>query len=89
MRFSAHHRPAPEDELQPVATLELLGLKCPENSMRATLKLDELDEGEVLELIVDGGETLTTMVPNLEDEGYPVLRQTERPDGTWSVLVRA
>lgn len=77
------------DDAQPDARLVLVGIKCPENSMKATLELDGMDEGEVLELIVDGGETLTTMVPNLADEGYPIMSKRALPDGTWSVLVRA
>ncbi len=72
---------------EPDDTIDLVGVPCPENSTRATLRLDLLDEGEVLEMFLGDGEAITTFLPNLADEGYTVLEKTRVRDGVWRVLV--
>lgn len=67
--------------------IDLVGVPCPENSMRATLHLDTMDDGEVLEMLLSDGEPITTFVPNLEKEGYQVLHKERVDEGTWRVLV--
>ena len=67
--------------------IDLVGVACPENSMRATLRLDTMDDGEILEMLLSDGEAITTFVPNLESEGYTVLRMERIDDSTWRVFV--
>lgn len=73
--------------IQPGDTLDLIGVPCPENATRATLRLDLMDEGEVLEMLLSDTEATATFLANLEEEGYKVLSQTQRADGTWRVLI--
>ncbi len=76
-------------EPKPDHTLDLLGVPCPRNAMLATLQLDGMDEGEVLELWVSDGEAIEVFVPGLAEEGYEVLHKGRREAGGWRVLVRA
>ena len=79
--------PIMKDRIVPDDTIDLVGVPCPENSMRATLRLDLMDEGEVLEMLLGDGEAITTFLPNLACEGYKVLEKTRIDDHSWRVLV--
>ena len=50
------HSPAPTPE--PDERLDLRGVRCPHNTGRALLALELMDEGEVLEILIDDGEPL-------------------------------
>ena len=73
--------------LTPDDTLDLTGLCCPENSMRASLRLDEMEPGQLLAVICDDGETIEVMIPNLEAEGYTVAARERLDEDRWQVLV--
>jgi TusA-related sulfurtransferase len=68
-------------------TLDLAGVPCPANTARALLRLELLDEGDLLAVIVDDGEPLANVPPSLTAEGHEVLAVTPL-DGRWRVLVR-
>jgi len=75
-------RPAPDE------TLDLSGVECPRNSARALLKLETLDPGDLLEIIVDDGEPRENVPPSLEQEGHQIVEMRRTGPG-WSLLVRA
>jgi len=68
--------------------LDLRGVKCPANSARALVRLESLDAGAVLEILLDDGEPIESVPPALADEGHVQLDR--RRDGAgWRLLVRA
>ncbi len=68
-------------------TLNLEGVPCPHNTAKAAVALLMLDEGEVLELLIDDGEPIENVPDSLEFEGHEVLLQ-ERRGAVWRLLVR-
>ncbi len=76
-----------EAEIEADDSINLVGVACPENSMRATLRLDTMDDGEILEMLLSDSEAITTFVPNLEREGYQILLKARVDASTWRVLV--
>lgn len=54
-------------------SLDLSGIVCPTNFVRAKLKLETMSEGEILELIVDGGEPLHNVPRALQMDGHHIL----------------
>lgn len=74
-------------KIEPDDTIDLVGVPCPQNSMRATLRLDTMDDGEVLEMLLSDGEAITTFLPNLEAEGYRIIYKERIDDNTWRVCV--
>lgn len=74
--------PDPDD------VLDLRGVACPANSARALLRLEGMDSGEVLELVVDDGEPIELVPVAVEQEGHEIL--TREQDGRhWRLLIRA
>jgi tRNA 2-thiouridine synthesizing protein A len=55
-----------------VTTLDLTGVVCPMNWVRAKLELERLDPGESLELLVDPGEALESVPRMAGEEGHRV-----------------
>ena len=76
-----------EEHPPPAASLDLRGLPCPQNSARALLEIEMLDDGEVLELFLDDGESCERVPVTLEWEGHVVLSMV-RTDGHWTMLVQ-
>lgn len=54
-------------------TLDLRGVKCPYNFIKTKLKLEELDKGDTLTILIDNGEPVNNVPRSIENEGYEVL----------------
>jgi len=76
------------DEIKHDDVLNLEGVPCPQNSARALLKLEGMDSGEVLKIIVDDGEPIQNVPPAIEDEGFVILERTKLEDNRWSLSVK-
>ena len=69
------------------AHLDLSGVPCPHNSSRAIVELEIMDEGEILEIIVDDGEPIENVPVTLEQEMHQLLDKRRHGD-QWLLLVR-
>lgn len=67
--------------------LDLSGVPCPHNTAQAAMKLLLMDEGELLEIIIDDGEPKKNVPFSLEFEGHEIVRM-EQIDSQWRLLVR-
>ncbi len=70
----------------PIETLDLLGVPCPQNTARALMSLELLDEGERLLLLIDDGEPYENVPESLEIEGHRLI-SIERQGAGWRLLV--
>jgi tRNA 2-thiouridine synthesizing protein A len=55
-----------------VTTLDLTGVVCPMNWVRAKLQLERMDAGETLTLLVDPGEALDSVPRMAGEDGHRV-----------------
>jgi tRNA 2-thiouridine synthesizing protein A len=55
-----------------VTTLDLTGVLCPMNWVRARLELERMAPGERLELVLDPGEPLDSVPRSAREEGHLV-----------------
>ena len=78
------HSPAPTPE--PDERLDLRGVRCPHNTGRALLALELMDEGEVLEILIDDGEPLENVPVSMDMEGHRVLSM-ERDGAAWRLRI--
>jgi len=69
--------------------LDLTGVPCPQNAARTLLRLGTMDEGEVLEVIIDDGEPIDLVPLSLEDDDYAILERAQMTDGRWRLWVEA
>jgi tRNA 2-thiouridine synthesizing protein A len=59
--------------MQIADSLDLKGVSCPLNFVKVKLALEFLEDGEVLEVILDPGEPAINDPRSLKQEGYKVL----------------
>ena len=55
-----------------MSSLDLTGVACPLNWVRARLALEELDPGDQLELLLDPGEPLRSVPRSAREDGHEV-----------------
>ena len=73
--------------LNPDAELELRGVICPYNFVKTKLKLETMDAGQVLAVILDEGEPIRNVPRSVSDDGHTVLRQ-EPFDHAYRVIIK-
>ena len=54
--------------------LDLRGTACPLNFVKTKLALEELRDGELLEIIIDDGEPVKNVPRSVKDEGHKILK---------------
>ena len=75
------------NEIKPGSVLDLRGVVCPNNFVRAKLKLEEMRSGEILEIIIDDGEPIKNVPRSIKEEGHQILK-AEKIDNCWRLLIK-
>jgi tRNA 2-thiouridine synthesizing protein A len=65
------------------STLDLTGVVCPLNWVKAKLALEELDPGDELTVLLDPGEPIESVPRSAREDGHEV-----RVDGTSVTIVK-
>jgi tRNA 2-thiouridine synthesizing protein A len=76
---------------QPHAELDLRGVICPYNFVKTKLKLETMEEGQVLAVILDDGDPLRNVPRSVSDDGHTVLSQEALAgplQGCYRILIR-
>ena len=53
--------------------LDLRGVMCPTNFVKAKLKLEMMEPGQVLELTLDSGEPIQNVPKSVKEEGHKIV----------------
>ena len=67
--------------------LDLRGVICPYNFVKTKLKLETMEPGQTLAVILDDGDPIQNVPRSVSDDGHTVLRQ-ERWADAFRVLIR-
>ncbi|MFQ5716017.1 MAG: sulfurtransferase TusA family protein, partial [Nitrospinales bacterium] len=65
--------PAPANSQAPSQKIDLLGVKCPFNYVKTKLKLETMERGQVLEVLLDDGEPSQNVPKSIRNDGHRVL----------------
>lgn len=76
------------NSLLPGDTLDLRGTPCPLNFVKTKPKLEGMETGGVLEVMLDDGEPIKNVPRSVTAEGHDVLAIEKRDDGSYSILVK-
>lgn len=68
--------------------LDLCGVACPMNFVKAKLKLETMNVGEALAMILDDGEPIRNVPASFRAEGQAVEEAVDLGHGHWRVVVR-
>lgn len=73
--------------LQPDAELDLRGVICPYNFVKTKLKLEAMQGGQLLSVILDAGDPIQNVPQSVTNEGHQVLSQVP-VDESFRVIIR-
>ncbi|MDR0530496.1 MAG: sulfurtransferase TusA family protein [Oscillospiraceae bacterium] len=69
-------------------TLDITGLACPATYVRTIAALEEMADGQVLCIRLNGGEPARNVPRSIEAGGHELLDLHPNGDGTYTLLVR-
>ena len=71
-----------------VDSLDLKGIVCPFNYVRTKIRLEEMEPGQLLEIIIDEGEPLENVPPSLIKDGHNIERTVSFDNQSYRLLIR-
>jgi tRNA 2-thiouridine synthesizing protein A len=74
-------------EIKATASLDLRGVMCPINFVKTKLKLESMDAGEVLEVVLDSGEPIQNVPKSIKDEGHKIV-EVKKEDGFFRLKIQ-
>ncbi len=67
--------------------LDLSGVACPMNFVKTKLQLEEMDAGQILHVILDGGEPIRNVPKSVQSEGHKIVEVSPRQDGRHNLVI--
>lgn len=67
--------------------LDITDIVCPITFVKTKVALEDLDDGQILELRLNEGEPIENVPRSLKDEGHKVLELKDNSDGTFTLLI--
>ncbi len=74
-------------EIKANAFVDITDVVCPVTFVKAKVAIEELEDGEVLEIRMNEGEPIQNVPRSFKDEGHKVLQVVNNGDGTFTVFV--
>jgi TusA-related sulfurtransferase len=68
--------------------MDLTNIACPHNFVKALIRLEGMESGTELKLIVDSGEPIANVPPALEEEGHLIISKSMVSADSWELIVR-
>lgn len=81
-------RPGTNGESPASQELDLRGVKCPMNFVHAKIALEQLDIGQVLDVILDDGEPVKNVPASFRAQGQEVIALTPEDKSSFRVRIR-
>ncbi|MFA5839148.1 MAG: sulfurtransferase TusA family protein [Candidatus Margulisiibacteriota bacterium] len=71
----------------PNQKLDIRGVSCPLNYVKTKIKLEEMDVGQILELLLDDGEPILNVPRSAKEDGNEIL-EVKQIDAYYKVLIK-
>ncbi|CAG1066206.1 Putative sulfur carrier protein [uncultured bacterium] len=62
------------------STIDLRGVMCPINFVKTKLKLEMMEPGEILEVILDSGDPIQNVPKSIKEEGHKIVEVKKEGD---------
>lgn len=69
-------------------TVDITDVVCPVTFVKTKVALEELEEGEILQVHLNDGEPVQNVPRSVKDEGHRVLKLLDNGDGTYELYIR-
>ncbi len=68
--------------------VDITDVVCPVTFVKTKVALEELDEGQILQVHLNDGEPVQNVPRSVKDEGHQILKLQDNEDGTYELYVR-
>lgn len=69
-------------------TLDLRGVLCPINFVKTKLKLETMETGGHLEVLLDEGDPISNVPRSVKDEGHTILKVEKPGEGFYKIVIK-
>lgn len=76
-----------EEKIIPDDKIDLRGVLCPINFVKTKLKLEMMDSGQILEVILDDGEPIRSVPRSIKEEGHRIVK-VENVENMYRLLIK-
>lgn len=76
------------EEIKVDKKIDIRGLVCPYTFVKSKLAIEDLEVGQVLEILLDYEEAATNVPKSMEEHGHTVLKVEKVNDKDWVILIR-
>lgn len=70
------------------SSLNLTGVKCPLNFVKIKLRLEHIEDGRNLEVIIDDGEPMQNVPRAIKEEGHKIIKVEKGLDNSFKLLIK-
>ena len=64
-------------------SVDITDVNCPITFVKTKVALEELDDGDILEVRLNDGEPVQNVPRSIKEEGHEILKLTDNQDGTF------
>ena len=68
--------------------VDITDVNCPVTFVKTKVALEELDEGQILQVHLNDGEPVKNVPRSVADEGHEVLKLIDNEDGTFELYIK-
>ena len=69
-------------------TIDITDVNCPITFVKTKVALEELDEGQILQVHLNGGEPAENVPRSIKEEGHEILQFDDNGDGTFELYIK-
>ncbi len=74
------------DDITAKESIDLRGVMCPTNFVKTKLKLEAMDPGDILEVVLDAGEPIANVPKSVKEEGHKIVKVI-KDDGSFRIMI--
>ncbi len=68
--------------------IDITDVTCPITFVKTKVALEEMDEGQILQVHLNGGEPAQNVPRSVKEEGHEILLFTDNGDGTHELYIK-
>ncbi len=69
-------------------TVDITDVNCPVTFVKTKVALEELDEGQILQVHLNDGEPVQKVTRSIKEEGHEVIKLVDNGDGTYELYIK-
>ena len=68
--------------------IDITDVVCPVTFVKTKVALEEMDDGQILQVHLNDGEPVQNVPRSVKDEGHQILKLRDNEDGTYELFIK-